>query len=94
MIIVIDKKKDMALLDKIVVEASAYEGTPSRANVLKDLATQLSVPENLITVESIYPVFGTTKVNIRASAYKEAKAKEFFKRKVRKVAVPAGGQNG
>ncbi len=92
MAIVIEKKTEMPLLDKTLIEASAYSVMPSKNAVRKDLASQLSIPEELVDIEHIYPLFGTTKTRIMASAYKEQKAKEFFKKKVKKTtAASAGG---
>lgn len=93
MAVVIEKKADAPLLDKTLVHGYALSETtiPSKEEVKKELAKQLAVSEDLITVEHMYTTFGLAKARFVASAYTTPKAKDFFKKKEKKAAAPAGG---
>ena len=91
--IVIENKNEAPLLDKIKIVASIYtqDKIPSKEELCKDLAKQLSVKEELITIEHVYNTFGLAKAKIFASCYTKPATKEFFKKMVKKVAAPVGG---
>jgi len=91
--ITIDRKKDEPLLDKIRIEATAQrEKNQTKAEIIKEIAKQLSISEELITIEHVYPLFGQGSVRILASGYKRPETKNFFKRKEKKSpATPSGG---
>ncbi|MBI5389571.1 hypothetical protein HZB01_04290 [Candidatus Woesearchaeota archaeon] len=66
------KQKEIPLLSRKRVSFSAtYEGkTPQRNELLKQVATMMKVPENLVIIKHIYTQFGQNTVKIIAHVYK------------------------
>jgi ribosomal protein S24E len=67
----INTQKDNKLLNRIEVEATVtFTGaTPSRADMVKEIAKQAKADEKLVVIKHIYTDFGTTKATVRAFAY-------------------------
>lgn len=92
MTVIIESKNEEPLLDKVTILATCSDSQGLKKELIsKDLAAQLSLPEESIVVEHIYPCFGLTKIRVHASAYTNVKTKEYFKKKVKKK--PVAGEN-
>lgn len=89
----ITKKIEEPLLDKVRIEAIwSGEKKQTKSEIAKDIAKHLSIGEELVTIEHVYPKFGDENVRVLASGYKRPETKSFFKKKEKKAPVaPSGG---
>jgi len=74
------EEKDIGLLQRkrvIYLLEHDKKPTPSKENVIKEIAKDMKVSDDLIKIRHIYPHFGTEKAKIIAHVYK---TKEAFKK--------------
>ena len=75
------EEKDIGLLQRkriIYLLDHKKKPTPSKENVIKEIAKDMKVTEDLIKIRHIYPHFGTEKAKIIAHVYKTKEALKRF----------------
>ena len=79
----IKNEKENKLMERKELEAefSGFTKTPTRKEVLKEVAGKKGVKEELIIIETINQVFGQKKANAIIRVYKERKQLERFEHK-------------
>lgn len=87
-------KKDMPLLSRtrVAIEIEHPEkSTPSKAEMIKEIASLLKSPEDAIIIRHVYTKYGKTKTKVIVNVYKNAedlKRIEGIKEKVKKEKAP------
>ncbi|MBN2423348.1 hypothetical protein JXB41_09055 [Candidatus Woesearchaeota archaeon] len=77
------KQKELPLVSRKRVSLWYNEksATPSRKNLVKELAKMFKTKEDLIIIKHIYPQFGKNKTKIIAHLYADKSKMEFFEHK-------------
>lgn len=76
------KEKDMKLLSRKRVSLEVENiNTPSRLDLLKEIAKKFNHPEDLIVIKHIYPQFGKRKSKVIAHLYQDKDKMNIFELK-------------
>lgn len=87
------EEKDIGLLQRkriIYLLDHEKKPTPSKEHVMKEIAKDMKVTEDLIKIRHIYPHFGTEKAKIIAHVYKTKEALKRFEEINKKKKVSKG----
>lgn len=90
----IQSKKENKLLFRTEVqgELNFEKATPSYAELIKELAAKLNVNEDLIAVQKIKTLFGSTSARFLANIYDSKENKERIEPKRKEKAISGGAQ--
>jgi len=88
------EKKENPLLSRTEVSAEAVfeKATPSKADIKKQIASELKADENLVVVKNIYTDYGSPSAKITAFVYNSKEAMEKTEPKPKKEAKKAGAK--
>jgi ribosomal protein S24E len=87
----ITNKTDEPLLNRTKIEGKIkFEGaTPSNVEVVKQIASELKVNENVIAIKGIYTSFGSPNAKFFAHSYKDEASKKEIEPKPKTEKKPA-----
>ena len=74
------KEKEMKLLSRkrVTLLVDNTKGTPSRMELVKEIAKKFKVKEDLIAIKHIYPQFGNNKSKLFVHIYEDKEKMEMF----------------
>ena len=77
------KEKEVPILSRkrYTYLTDADGTTPSRMDLMKEIAKQLKIDEKLVVIKHIYPQYGSKKVKLIVNVYKNEKDKKKFEHK-------------
>lgn len=77
------KEKDMKLLSRkrVVLMIDNEGATPSRQELIKQVAAKFKVKEELVVIKHIYQQFGKKKTKLMVHIYNDKKKKDVFEHK-------------
>ncbi|MBU0756821.1 MAG: hypothetical protein KKF44_02040 [Nanoarchaeota archaeon] len=77
------KEKELPLLSRKRASFWYKESgaTPSRKNLIKEIAKRFKANEDLVIIKHIYPQFGSSKAKVLVHIYDDKKKMDFFEHK-------------
>jgi len=90
----IEKQEEKKLVERLEIraKATAFQATPSNAQVQEELAKQLGKPAELIVLKHIYQEFGSSEADILAYVYNTPESLKKFEPKKRGKTAGAPAQ--
>lgn len=81
---IIDVKDEPLLSRKLVkVQIEFEKSTPSYADVMSSLSSNLKTDEKLVAIRHIYTAFGDKKADVTAYIYADEQKKQFIEPKIK-----------